>query len=106
MHQGWKAAKDTLKKKNITGGSGSYGRASTSQDATRAQKSESSGRGKQNRNFGSQNSGNFSGNSGGNQNNGNGHNNWGLRRSDASLWLSLINKLSKKAMLPVCCDSF
>ncbi|PON70872.1 ATP-dependent RNA helicase Ski [Parasponia andersonii] len=98
MPQGLKAAKDSMKKKNVTdSSSGSRGGSS----AASAQKRESFSRGKQNKHFGSQSSGNFSGSGAGNQNNGNGFNNWGLRRSDASLWLSLINKLSKKSLLPV-----
>nr|KYP60167.1 Helicase SKI2W [Cajanus cajan] len=35
------------------------------------------------------------------ENNSNGQNNWELRRKDASMWLMLINKLSKKSLLPV-----
>lgn len=98
MPQGLKAAEDTLKRKNMTSGStGSHGGGS----GASTQKRGSFTRGKQNKHFGSQSSGNFSGSAGGNQNNGNGFNNWGLRRSDASLWLSLINKLSKKSLLPV-----
>ncbi|KAL5580835.1 hypothetical protein UlMin_013277 [Ulmus minor] len=101
MPQGLKAAKDVFKKKNMSGRTGSYGGGSAGPDGARTQKRESFSRGKQNKHSGFQNSGNFPGNSGGNQNNGNGYNNWGLRRSDASLWLSLINNLSKKSLLPV-----
>lgn len=102
--QGFKAAKDAFKKKNMsaaTGGSGSHAPAPASHDGARTQK-QSSNWGKQKKQSGPQNSGNFSKAGGSNQNNGNGMNNWGLRRSDASLWLSLINKLSKKSLLPVC----
>lgn len=116
--QGFKAAKDTFKKKNISvatgggggggsrvpaaagGGGGSRAPASASHDGARGQKRETSHSGKQ-KQSGAQNSGNLSRTGGTNQNNGNGMNNWGLRRSDASLWLSLINKLSKKSLLPV-----
>ncbi|ONI00016.1 hypothetical protein PRUPE_6G062900 [Prunus persica] len=101
--QGFKAAKDAFKKKNMsaaTGGSGSHAPAPASHDGARTQK-QSSNWGKQKKQSGPQNSGNFSKAGGSNQNNGNGMNNWGLRRSDASLWLSLINKLSKKSLLPV-----
>lgn len=31
-----------------------------------------------------------------------GNNNWGSRVSEKSVWLSLINKLSKLSLLPVC----
>ncbi|VVA40985.1 Hypothetical predicted protein [Prunus dulcis] len=83
-----------------TGGSGSHAPAPVSHDGARTQK-QSSNWGKQKKQSGPQNLGNFSKAGGSNQNNGNGMNNWGLRRSDASLWLSLINKLSKKSLLPV-----
>ncbi|RXI04266.1 hypothetical protein DVH24_038540 [Malus domestica] len=105
--QGFKAAKDAFKKKNMsatTGGSGSQAPASASHDGTRSQKQSSNWGGKQKKQSGSQNSGNFSRTGGANQNNGNGMNSWGLRRSDASLWLSLINKLSKMSLLPIRCD--
>ncbi|XP_024161355.1 DExH-box ATP-dependent RNA helicase DExH11 isoform X1 [Rosa chinensis] len=101
--QGFKAAKDTFKKKNMspaTGGGGGGSRAPASHDAARGQKRETSHSGKQ-KQSGAHNSGNLSRTGGANQNNGNGMNNWGLRRSDASSWLSLINKLSKKSLLPV-----
>lgn len=102
MPQGVKVAKDAFKKKNvISSGTGSHGRGSAAYDSSRGQKRENFARGKQNKHFGSQGSGNFPGSGGGNQNNGYGLNNWGLKRSDASLWLSLINKLSKKSLLPV-----
>ncbi|KAJ6691869.1 HELICASE SKI2W [Salix purpurea] len=38
---------------------------------------------------------------GGNQNNGSGQNNWRSWRSEASLWLQLVNKLLKNSLLPV-----
>ncbi|KAJ6385089.1 hypothetical protein OIU77_028315 [Salix suchowensis] len=37
----------------------------------------------------------------GNQNNGSGQNNWRSWRSEASLWLQLVNKLLKNSLLPV-----
>lgn len=102
MPQGLRVAKDAFKKKNVaSSGTGSHSGGSAAYDSSRAQKRENFTRGKQNKHFGSQGSGKFSGSGGGNQNNGNGFNNWGLRRSDASLWLSLINKLLKKSLLPV-----
>ncbi|KAM1226769.1 hypothetical protein ACFX13_006192 [Malus domestica] len=102
--EGFKAAKDAFKKKNMssaTGGSGSQAPASASHDGARSQKQSSNWGGKQKKQSGPQNSGNFSRTRGESQNNGNGMNSWGLRRSDASLWLSLINKLSKMSLLPV-----
>ncbi|KAH9701577.1 DExH-box ATP-dependent RNA helicase DExH11 [Citrus sinensis] len=101
--QGWKAAKDAYKRKNLSaasGATGSYAGASSPRDGARAQKREHPNRGKQNKHSGMQNSGNFSG-SGWNQNSGGSQNNWGLRRSEVSIWLTLINKLSKKSLLPV-----
>ncbi|KAH9661755.1 DExH-box ATP-dependent RNA helicase DExH11 [Citrus sinensis] len=101
--QGWKAAKDAYKRKNLSaasGATGSYAGASSPRDGARAQKREHPNRGKQNKHSGMQNSGNFSG-SGWNQKNGGSQNNWGLRRSEVSIWLTLINKLSKKSLLPV-----
>lgn len=102
--QGWKAAKDAYKRKNLSaasGATGSYAGASAPRDGARAQKREHPNRGKQNKHSVMQNSGNFSG-SGWNQNSGGSQNNWGLRRSEVSIWLTLINKLSKKSLLPVC----
>lgn len=103
MPLGFKAAKDAFKRKNTTASNtGSHAGPSTSHDGARSHKRENSGRGKQNKHSGSQSIGGFYGGGGGHQSTGNGLNNWGLRRSDASLWLSLINKLSKKSLLPVC----
>lgn len=106
--QGFKAAKDTFKKKTMSpatsgggGGSRAPASASASHDRARGPKRETSHMGKQ-KQSGAHNSGNLSRTGGANQNNGNGMNNWGLRRSDASSWLSLINKLSKKSLIPVC----
>ena len=104
MPQGFKTAKDAFKKKNLIGvggGTGSYAGVPAAIDG-RAQRREHSNRGKQNKHSGSQNLGNFTGTVGGNRNYGNSQNNWGSRRSDASLWLQLINNLSKKSLLPVC----
>ncbi|KAM4083476.1 hypothetical protein ACB094_08G060300 [Castanea mollissima] len=103
MPQGFKNAKDAFKKKNLTGvggGTGSYVGVPAAIDG-RAQRREHSNRGKQNKHSGSQNLGNFTGAVGGNRNYGNSQNNWGSRRSDANLWLQLINNLSKKSLLPV-----
>ncbi|KAL1370055.1 hypothetical protein AAHE18_01G032100 [Arachis hypogaea] len=95
LPQGLKAAKDVSKKKNLTaGGSGPKTGTSAGRDNARVQKRDNTSRGKQHGN-------NFSGTGRGYQNNGNGQNNWELRRADASMWLMLINKLSKKSLLPV-----
>lgn len=103
MPQGFKAAKDEFKKKNMTASyTGSHSGPSAGHDGARSHKRDNSTRGRQNKHFGLHGSGNFSGGGGGYQNNANNLNNWGLRRSDASLWLSLIKKLSKNSLLPVC----
>ncbi|XP_031255224.1 DExH-box ATP-dependent RNA helicase DExH11 isoform X2 [Pistacia vera] len=102
--EGLKTAKDAFKKKNsssVGGGSGSYAGFSAGRDGVRSQKQENHNRGKQNKHSGPKNSGNFSGSGWVNHNNGGSQNNWGSRRSEASIWLSLINKLSKKSLLPV-----
>lgn len=102
--EGLKTAKDAFKKKNsraIGGGSGSYTGSSAGRDGVRSQKQENHNRGKQNKHSGAKSSGNFSGSGWVNQNNGSSQNNRGSRRSEASIWLSLINKLSKKSLLPV-----
>ncbi|GAB4824491.1 Antiviral helicase ski2 [Ancistrocladus abbreviatus] len=99
--QGLKAAKDAYKKKNsstVGGGSMHFGHPSGSGGA-RAQNRENP-RGKQHKHSGSQNFVNSNGMGAGNSNLG-GQNNWGLRRSEASSWFQLINKLSKKLLLPV-----
>ncbi|KAG6607294.1 DExH-box ATP-dependent RNA helicase DExH11, partial [Cucurbita argyrosperma subsp. sororia] len=101
LSHGLKAAKDASKKKTSSVASGSHVGASASNDGARNRKNESFNRIKQNKHSGSQNLGNFSGTSWGNQKNGDSQNNWGSRRSDASSWLLLINKLSKKSLLPV-----
>ncbi|XVF68917.1 hypothetical protein PTKIN_Ptkin11bG0039600 [Pterospermum kingtungense] len=101
MSQGLKAAKDAYKKKNsntVTGGTGSYAGSSAVQDGARGQKREIFNRGKQNKHSGPQNLGNYSGTGWGNQRNGGRQNSWGSRRST---WLMLIDKLSKKSLLPV-----
>lgn len=99
MPQGLKAAKDVYRKKNspaVTGGGGHQIGSSAANERARIHRRDNSSREKQNKHFGSQNSVNFSGaHSGGN-------NYWGSRRSEASVWLSLIKKLSKISLLPVC----
>ncbi|XP_010256687.1 PREDICTED: DExH-box ATP-dependent RNA helicase DExH11 [Nelumbo nucifera] len=95
--QGLKAAKDAYKKKNssaVGGGSGTYLGSAAPHGGARVQQRENHSRGKQQKHSGAHSGGNFSG-SGVNQNN------WGSRRSEASLWLLLVNKLLKKSLLPV-----
>lgn len=96
LPQGVKAVKEALRKKNLTagGGSGPKQGISAAHDNARVQKRDHTSRMKH--------GANFSGTSRGYQNNGNGQRNWELRRADASMWLMLINKLSKKSLLPVC----
>ncbi|KAH9661754.1 DExH-box ATP-dependent RNA helicase DExH11 [Citrus sinensis] len=97
--QGWKAAKDAYKRKNLSaasGATGSYAGASSPRDGARAQKREHPNRGKQNKHSGMQNSGNFSG-SGWNQKNGGSQNNWGLRRSEVVIFCFSKNHCDKLA---------
>ncbi|XP_020223630.1 DExH-box ATP-dependent RNA helicase DExH11 [Cajanus cajan] len=96
MPHGLKAAKEVSRKKNLTsvGGSGTKSGISAGHDNTRVQKRENTSRVKHH-------GANYSGTGRGHQNNSNGQNNWELRRKDASMWLMLINKLSKKSLLPV-----
>ena len=109
MAQGLKAAKDTYKRKSSstvggrTGTYPGYPGFAAGHEGRRAQKRENSFRCKQNKHFGYHYLGNFSGMGGGNQNNGSNRVPW---RSEASLWLLLINNLSKKSLLPVCGLSF
>lgn len=105
MPQGLKAVKDASKKKSLTAvgsGAGSSAGASATHDGRRLQRHDHSARGKPNKHSGSQFLGNLPRTGGGNQNNWNNQNNRGSRRSDSSLWLLLIHKLSKKSLLPVC----
>ncbi|XP_058198935.1 DExH-box ATP-dependent RNA helicase DExH11 [Rhododendron vialii] len=101
LHHGLKAAKDTYKKKNsttVSGGTGTYPGVSAGHEGSRAPKRESSSRDKQNKHSGFNKIGNFPGMGGGNQAGGSNRGSW---RSEASLWLLLINKLLKKSLLPV-----
>ncbi|KAL2238417.1 DExH-box ATP-dependent RNA helicase DExH11 [Sesamum indicum] len=99
--QGLKAAKDAHKKKNsvTVTGTGSHSGGTASNDRTRNQRRENSFHAKQNKHSGFQNMIDSSGANRGTQTSGS--NNWGSRRSEASIWLSLINKLSKRSLLPV-----
>ncbi|XP_074268042.1 DExH-box ATP-dependent RNA helicase DExH11 isoform X2 [Silene latifolia] len=96
--QGMKAAKDAHKKKNSStarsGSAMSYG-SSAGSGGAHTQNRDNTYRGQQ-KHSGSHNTGNLNGKgANGNQNN------FSLRRSDASLWLQLVNKLLKKSLLPV-----
>ncbi|GKB73961.1 DExH-box ATP-dependent RNA helicase DExH11 [Tanacetum coccineum] len=105
ISQGLRAAKDAHKRKTMSkvgGGSGSYPSLPSPHDGTRSQNANSFMRGKPNKQTGPQNLGNFVGSGRGNQGYGSGgNNNWGSRVSEKSVWLSLINKLSKMSLLPV-----
>ncbi|KAL2568339.1 hypothetical protein AAZV13_18G062500 [Glycine max] len=97
LPQGLKAAKkEASRKKNLTagGGSGPKPGISPGHDKARVQKRENTSHTKHH-------GANFYGTGRGYQNNGNGQSNWELRRADASMLLMLINKLSKKSLLPV-----
>ncbi|KAD6795715.1 hypothetical protein R6Q59_031765 [Mikania micrantha] len=93
ISQGWRAAKDAHRKKIMNkqtgvGGSASLGAPHTQKPYT------SFMRGKPNKPTSSQN---IVSTGWANQ----GNNNWGSRISEKSVWLSLINKLSKTSLLPV-----
>ncbi|XP_052185794.1 DExH-box ATP-dependent RNA helicase DExH11 isoform X2 [Diospyros lotus] len=99
MPQGVKTAKEAYKRQKAThgGSSGKYPGFSSGHDGSRPQKRENS-HGRHNKHSGSHNLGSFSGMGGGNQHNASNRGSW---RSEASLWLLLINKLSRKSLLPV-----
>lgn len=98
MSQGVKAARDAHKKKNSSARSIGTG-PSAANDSSRNPKREIPNRGKQqNKHGGSQSMKTASGTGWGNQTNNSGQNTWGARRTT---WLSLIDKLSKKSLLPV-----
>ncbi|GER35486.1 helicase [Striga asiatica] len=99
IHQGLKAAKDAYIKKNSSTviGSGPHHGSSAANERSRSLRREASSHTKQNKHSGSRNM--ISGAASGAQSSAS--NNWGSRRFEASIWLSLINKLSKKSLLPV-----
>lgn len=104
ISQGLKSARDAFKKKSSLSygaSSGSYAGHSSNREGVRGEKRENFSRGKQNKHSSSQHLGTNTGNGGGFQSNGSSQNNWGARRSEASVWLQLINKLSNKSLLPV-----
>ncbi|QCD78043.1 antiviral helicase SKI2 [Vigna unguiculata] len=96
LPQGLKAAKEVSRKRNLTAGGASGPKVgiSAGHENARGSKRENTSRMKQH-------GANFSGTGRGYQNNSNGQSYWELRRADASMWLMLINKLSKKSLLPV-----
>ncbi|XP_057536016.1 DExH-box ATP-dependent RNA helicase DExH11 isoform X2 [Amaranthus tricolor] len=101
LTQGLKAAKDAYKRKNSNtarSGSSMHSGFAAGPGKANAQNRENSHRGKQ-KHSGSSTSGNFIGTGSGNSAYGN--QNFGMRRPDASLWLQLVNKLSKQSLLPV-----
>lgn len=109
LPQGLKSAKDSFRKKNMTNtggnsGSGPYMGNSVSTDSSRVQKHETTSRNKQHKHSSVKLTGTLSGGGGGRLNNGHGQSNWGTKRNDASTWITLINKLSKKSFLPVRCN--
>ncbi|KAL6565185.1 Antiviral helicase ski2 [Orobanche minor] len=98
IYQGLKAAKDAHEKNSLTvTGPGSYLGSSGAHE--RSRRLENSSHTKQNKHSAPRNKLRLSGASLMTQ--ASGSNNWGSRRSEASVWLSLINKLSKKSLLPV-----
>lgn len=104
LPHGYKAAKDVHKKKttsSVSGGTGLRPGSSTAADKGRGQRRDSSSQAKQHKHSGPQKFGNF-GAGWGTQSTGSGQNVMGFRRSESSLWLTLINKLLKKSLLPVC----
>ncbi|CAH9094222.1 unnamed protein product [Cuscuta europaea] len=99
--QGFKLIKDVFKKKNTsyaTGGTGFYGSSSAVSDRSRIQGRDNVSQAKQLK--GPQTSANV-GSGQGNKNNIVGQKVMGKWREEASVWLSLINKLSMKSLLPV-----
>lgn len=99
--QGLRAAKDTFKKKSSSAVGGSSGPLGTSlgsapsQSGAHFRQRDNLNRGKMQKHSGPQAAGNFSWAGGAHKQNS------GSWRSEASLWLLLINKLSKKSLLPV-----
>ncbi|KAI3857454.1 hypothetical protein MKW92_033091 [Papaver armeniacum] len=91
---GLKAAKDVYNKKNSSkalGSAGAYSGSQASHGSSQVrQQRENANRGKPQKHP-DKNAGTG----------GTSQNNWGARRSEASLWLLLVNKLLKKSLLPV-----
>ncbi|KAL2898801.1 DExH-box ATP-dependent RNA helicase DExH11 [Bienertia sinuspersici] len=96
LTQGLKAAKDAYKKKNSnTARSGPMMHSGSGAGSGGA----NSHRGRQ-KHAGARNSGNFNGMGSGNLTSGS-QTYMGMRRSESSMWLQLVNKLSKNSLLPV-----
>ncbi|VFQ91379.1 unnamed protein product [Cuscuta campestris] len=98
--QGFKVAKDVYKKNSsyAIGGTGIYGSSSASSDRSRNQWHDNNSQGKQPK--GPQTPANV-GTAQRNKNNNVGSNTMGQWRAEASVWLSLIKKLTTKSLLPV-----
>lgn len=102
LTQGLKAAKDAHKKKNSNttrSGSVMHSGPAAGSGGANAQNRDNSSRGRQ-KHSGSRNTGSFYGTGSGNFTSGS-QTHLGMRRSDASLWLQLVTKLSKNSLLPV-----
>ncbi|XP_077238807.1 RNA helicase, ATP-dependent, SK12/DOB1 protein isoform X2 [Tasmannia lanceolata] len=98
LPKGLRAAKDAYKKKNssmVGGFSGTSLGSAALQSGAQVKQRENFSRGKVQKHSGPLTAGNFSAAGGAHQNN------WASKRSEASLWLLLINKLAKKSFLPV-----
>ncbi|KAK9168229.1 hypothetical protein Syun_000369 [Stephania yunnanensis] len=98
LPQGLKTAKDVHKKKNLSASGGASGRhlgTGPSHGSAQVWQRENATRVKLQKPSGSQNFSISQGSSGTSQNNS------GSKRWEASLWLSLISKLSKNSLLPV-----
>lgn len=98
LPQGLRTAKDAYKRKNSSTFGGNTGKnlgAPSSQGGPQSRQRETSSQGKAQKHSGSQNVAKLSGSSGPQKSS------WGSSRSEASLWLLLIHKLSKKSFLPV-----
>ncbi|CAN4102238.1 unnamed protein product [Withania somnifera] len=103
LPHGFKEAKDVHKKKttsSVSGGTSLRPGSLTAANKGRGQRRDSSSQAMQHKHSGPQKLGNI-GAGWGTHSNGLGQNVMGLRRSEASLWLTLINKLLKKSLLPV-----
>ncbi|VFQ98227.1 unnamed protein product [Cuscuta campestris] len=98
--QGFKVAKDVYKKNSsyAIGGTGVYGSSSAASDRSRNQWHDNYSQGKQPK--GPQTPANV-GTAQRNKNNNVGSNTMGQWRAEASVWLSLIKKLTTKSLLPV-----
>ncbi|CAL9777952.1 unnamed protein product [Musa acuminata subsp. burmannicoides] len=98
LPQGFRAVKDVYKRKKSSAGMGQSGTkvgVPFAQAGSQSRQHDSSSRGKIQKHSGHQITHSSYGTSGMN------HSHSGLRRSESSLWLLLVNKLSKNSLLPV-----